>query len=106
MCKPRQTVLLVLSSALVLALLLGSAYAYKRSKFIQQANALFDPQEKALHGLFLPWPVGRPSLAGRLAPETDSRIRAALAYESGSISTNGMTLIIHASDGTFLVHAN
>jgi hypothetical protein len=95
-----------MSSALALALLLGSAYAYQRSKFIQKANALFDPQAKAFHGLFLPWPLGHPSLAGSLAPESDRRIRAALAYESGSINTNGMTLTIHASDGTFLVHAN
>jgi hypothetical protein len=106
MCKPKQKVLRVLASVLVLVLLLGLAYTYQRSKFVQKANALFDPQGKAFHGLFLPWPLGRPTLAGGFDPETDRRVRAALSYESGSITTNGMTLIIHASDRTFFVRAN
>ena|ERR1041384_6763405 len=106
MFKARRKVLLVLSSVLALVLLLGLVYAYQRWKFVQKVNGAFDPQQKAFGGIFLPWPVGRPSLAGSLAPEADSRIRATLAYESGSISTNGMTLIIHASDGTFVVYAD
>jgi hypothetical protein len=106
MCKPKQKAPLVLASALGLVLLLGLAYGYQRSTFVQKANAVFDPQGKAFHGLFLPWPLGRPTLAGGFDPETDRRLRAALNYESDSVSTNGMTLIIHASDGTFLVHAN
>jgi hypothetical protein len=106
MCRAKRKVLLVLSSALAVAVLLGLAYAYQRSKFGQKANALFDPDRKAIHGVFLPWPVGRPTLAGGLDRETDRRVRSALRYEEGSISTNGMTLIIHASDGTFLVYAN
>ena len=106
MFEARRKVLLVLSSALALVLLLGLAYAYQRSKFVQKVNAAFDPQQKAFRGVFLPWPVGQPTLAGGLDPETDRRIRSTLAYESGSISTNGMTLIIHASDGTFVVYAD
>ena len=91
---------------LVSFLLLGLAYTWQRSRFIQKANALFDPKERAFTGAFLPWPIGRPSLFGGFDPKADSRIRASLGYESGSISTNGMTLIIHASDGTYFVHAN
>jgi len=106
MCKPKRNVLLALSLALILALLLGSVYAYQRSKFVQKVNAAFDPQQKAFRGVFLPWPVGRPTLAGGLAPETDRRVRSALGYEEGSIRSNGMTLTIYASDGTFVVHAN
>lgn len=106
MCKAKRNVLLVLSSALVLALLLGLAYAYQRSKFVQKVNATFDPQQKAFRGVFLPWPAGRPTLAGGLDPETSRRVRSALGYEEGSIRSNGMTLTMHASDGTFLVHAN
>jgi hypothetical protein len=96
----------MVSSALALVVLLGLGYAYQRSSFVQKANTLFDPEQKAFHGVFLPWPVGHPTLAGGLNPETDRRIRAALGYESGGISTNGMTLIMHDSDGTFFVHAN
>jgi hypothetical protein len=106
MCKPKRNVLLALLSALVLALLLGLVYAYQRSKFVQKVNAAFDPQQIAFRGVFLPWPVGRPTLAGGLAPETDRRVRSALGYEEGSIRSNGMTLTIYASDGTFVVHAN
>jgi hypothetical protein len=107
MSKTKQKHLLVAaSSALLLVLLLALAYSYQRSKFIQKANALFDPKEQALKGAFLPWPLGSPSLFGSLAPETDRRIRASLRYEHGSINSNGMTLVIYASDGSFLVHAN
>lgn len=107
MCKAKRKPFLVLASAmLVLALLLASAYTYQRSQFIQKTNALFDPNEKAFKGAFLPWPLGRPSLFGGLDPATDRRIRVSLGYESSSISTNGMTLIIHTSDGSFFVHAN
>jgi hypothetical protein len=106
MCKSKRRLLQVGSLLLVFILLLGLAYAYQRSRFIQKANAVFDPQEKAFAGTLLPWPIGRPSLFGGFDPKTDSRIRASLGYESGSISSNGMTLIIHESDGTFFVHAN
>ncbi len=85
-------------------LLLGLAYTFQRARFIEKANTLFDPQERAFTGTFLPWPIGSPSLVGGIDPKADSRIRASLGYHSGSISTNGMTLIIHASDGTFFVH--
>jgi hypothetical protein len=104
MDKPKRKVMPILASALIVALLLVAVYAYKRSQFISKANAVFDPQQKAFKGTFLPWPIGRPTLLGFLDPETDRRLRSALAYESGSIKSNGMTLIIHNSDGTFLVH--
>ncbi len=104
MCKRK--VLTVLLSALLFGLLLTAGYTYQKWRFVQKANALFDPQQKAFRGIFLPWPVGNPTLAGGFKPETDRRIRDALGYESGSISTNGMTLIIHDSDGTFFVRAN
>lgn len=88
-------------------LLLGLVYAYQRARFTQRVNAAFDPQKKAFHGIFLPWPVGRPSLAGGLEPETDRRIRSLLDLENGgTVRSNGTTLILHASDGTFLVHAD
>jgi hypothetical protein len=106
MCKPKQKVLRVMASVLSLLLLLGLGYIYQRSKFVHKANALFDPQGKAFHGLFLPWPLGRPTLAGGFDLEADRRVRAALNCKSGSISTNGMTLILHASAGTYLVYAN
>lgn len=106
MCKAKRNILLVLGSALALALLLGLAYGYQRSRFVQRVNAAFDPQQRAFRGIFLPWPVGRPTLAGGLDPEADRRVRSALGYEEGSIRSNGMTLTIHASDGTFLVYAN
>jgi hypothetical protein len=106
MRKPKRKVLLVLLTALVSGLVLTVGYAYQKWRFVQRANAIFDPQEKAFRGIFLPWPVGRPTLAGGLNPEADRRIRAALGYELGSISTNGMTLIITDSAGTFVVHAN
>jgi hypothetical protein len=106
MCNANRKTALILSSALVFAVLLGLGYACQRRSFVQKANALFDPQRKALDGVFLPWPLGHPTLAGGFDPETDRRVRAALQYESGSITTNGMTLIIHASDGTFLIYAN
>ena len=100
--KALQITALVLTSVLVLVL----AYAYQRARFIQRTNALFDPKEKAFKGLFLPWPIGSPTLVGGFDSKTDSRIRASLGYESGTVSTNGMTLIIHDSTGTFLVRAN
>ena len=106
MRKSTRRVIWTTSSALLLLVLMALAYTHQRSNFIQKANALFDPEEKAFTGTFLPWPIGRPSLFGGLDPKTDSRIRSSLGYESGSLSTNGMTLIIHASDGTFFVHAN
>jgi len=104
--QPKRKIMPLLVSALIGALLLVAAYAYKRSQFVSKANAVFDPQQKAFKGAFLPWPIGRPTLAGGFDPETDRRIRSALGYESGSIKSNGMTLIIHDSDGTFLVHSN
>ena len=106
MSKASRKVLHVLLYTLFLGPLLTAGYAYQKLRFVQKANALFDPQQKAINGIFLPWPVGHPTLAGGLNPETDRRIRTSLGYESGSVSTNGMTLIIHDSDGTFLVHAN
>ena len=106
MCNTKRRILHLGSLVLVSILLLALTYTYQRSRFIQKANALFDPQERALTGTFLPWPIGRPSLFGGLDPKTDGRIRAFLGYESGGISTNGMKLIIHASDGTYFVHAN
>lgn len=106
MCKTKGKVLRIGLWGLVSILLLASIYIYQRSRFIQKANALFDPKEKAFTGVFLPWPIGRPSLFGGLDPNTDRRIRASLGYDFGEISTNGMTLIIHASDGAFFVHAN
>ena len=106
MRKPKRRVLRVLLTALVSGLLLTVGYAYQKWRFVQKANATFDPQEKAFRGIFMPWPVGRPTLAGGLDPEADRRIRAALAYESGTISSNGMTLIITDATGAFLVRAN
>jgi hypothetical protein len=106
MRKTTRMVLRAGSLLLLSILLLSLAYTYQRSRFIQKANILFDPKEKAFTGIFLPWPIGRPSLFGGFDPKTDSRIRASLGYDSGRISTNGMTLIIHASDGTFFVHAD
>jgi hypothetical protein len=83
MCKPKRNVLLALSSALVLALLLGLVYAYQRSKFIQKVNAAFDPQQKAFRGVFLPWPVGRPTLA----------VSARMVFDGGrSVLNEGMDL--------------
>ena len=105
MCKSKRKLLLVFLSALALALLLGTGYAYQKSCFVQKANALFDPRQKAFKGVFLPWPIGHPTLVGGLNPETDRRVRSQLGYESGSVRSNGMTLIIHDSDGTFLLHA-
>jgi hypothetical protein len=87
-------------------LLLAFAYGYQRPKFIQEANMLFDPKEKAFKGVFLPWPIGRPTLFGHLDPESDRRTRASLGYESGSVVTNGLTLLIYNSDGTFFLRAN
>jgi hypothetical protein len=106
MRKSTRRVISAASIVLLLLVLMALAYTYQRARFIQRANALFDPQERAFSGTFVPWPIGHPSLFGGLDPKTDSRIRGSLGYESGSLSTNGMTLILHASDGTFFVHAN
>ncbi len=106
MFKTKSKILHIGSWVLFFILLLSFGYFYQRSVFIQKANALFDPKEKAFTGVYLPWPIGHPSLVGDLNPQADSRIRIALGYEAGSITTNGMTLIIHNSDGTFFVHAN
>lgn len=106
MFKAKSKILRIGLWVLLLILLLTFGYFYQRSRFIQKANALFDPREKAFTGIYLPWPIGHPSLFGGLDPQTDSRIRTALGYETGSVTTNGMKLIIHNSDGTFFVHAN
>ncbi len=74
MGKTKRKVLLIVALVLLPVLVLGLAYPYQRSKFIQKANALFDPREKAFKGLFLPWPIGRPTLVGGFDPKTDSRI--------------------------------
>ncbi len=104
--SPKNKILGIGLWVLLLILSMTVGYFYQRSRFIQKANALFDPKEKAFTGIYLPWPIGHPSLWGGLAPQNDNRIRTSLSYESGSITTNRMTLIIHASDGTFFVHAN
>lgn len=106
MCKPNRKLLLLIVSALGLLLLASLGYAYQRRQFVRRANAIFDPQHRAFSGVFLPWPVGRPTLAGGFDPATQRRVRSAIHYDLGSISSNGMTLIIRDSDGTFLVHAN
>ena len=107
MTKTQRTLLRRLALAPILVLLLGLVYAYQRARFTQKVHAAFDPQEKAFRGIFLPWPVGRPTVAGGLEPETDRRIRSLLDPEDGgTVRSNGMTLILHASDGTFLVHAD
>ena len=103
MFKTKRKVLQGLYLTLSFILLLGSAYIYQRSKFIQKANSLFDPKQHAFSGIYLPWPIGSPTLCGRFDTNTDDRIRSSLGYDSGSISTNGMTLIIMASDGTYIV---
>src|SRR4051794_36951407 len=99
--RTRKFLLVIATMVLLPVLLLALAYGYQRPKFIQKANLLFDPEGKAFKGVFLPWPIGHPTLFGGLDPDTDRRIRASLGYESGSISTNGMRLVIHDSDGTF-----
>lgn len=110
MIKIRSILLGVLASAApVLLLVIVVAYAYQRTRFTQRVNASFDPKEKAFRGIFLPWPVGRPTLAGGLDPETDRRIRILLGHEvgaGGSVRSNSLSLILHDSDGTFLVHAD
>jgi len=109
MRRTAQKIVRIVALALLSILVLGLGYAYQRSKFIQKANSLFDPKQKAFDGIFLPWPVGHPTLVGGLDPESDRRIRASLGYDfdsMSSISTNGMTLIIHPSDGTFFVQAD
>src|ERR1035438_6202896 len=94
MLKAKSKILRIGFWALFFILLLTFGYFYQRSRFIQKANALFDPKEKAFTGIFLPWPIGHPSLFGRFDPQTDNRIRSSLGYEEGSVTTNGMTLII------------
>ena len=107
MWRGKRRALAVVSWVIALAVVLGIGYAYQRSNFVRKTNALFDPQNKAFSGVFLPWPFGHPTLAGHFDPQTDRRIRAAIGYEfSGSMTTNGMTLTIHDSDGTYFVHAN
>jgi hypothetical protein len=108
MFNSKRKILRVGSCILLSIVLLALAYAYERSKFIQKTNALFDPKEKAFSGIFIPWPIGSPTLLGNLDPKTDSRVRASLGYDSGhgSINTNGMSLSMHDSDGTFFVRAN
>jgi hypothetical protein len=106
MCKSKRKVLLVLSALLGCALLLGAAYAYEKSRFVQQANAAFDSRQKAFRGIFLPWPFGHPTLVGGLDSEAYHRVRSELDYKSGSLSSNGMTLILHDSAGTFQIDAN
>src|SRR6267142_1705019 len=103
--RTRNLLLVIVATVLLAVLLLALASGYQRAKFIEKANTLFDPKEKAFKGVFLPWPIGRPALFGHLDPESDRRIRASLGYESGIISTNGMTLLIYNSDGTFFVRA-
>ena len=107
MSKTKPILLGVLASVPVLALLLGLAFAHHHSRFTRRVNAVFDPQQKAFRGIYLPWPIGRPTLAGGLEQETYWRIRSQLGYgDGGTIRSNGMTLTLHASDGTFLVHAD
>ena len=102
----KRKILPILSASFLSILLLGLVHTHQQKKFIQKANTLFDPVEKAFTGSYLPWPIGRPSLFGGFDPKTANRIRASLKYESGIVHTNGMTLIIHASDGTYFVHAD
>ncbi len=106
MTKPRRTLLLGLASIPLVALLLGLAYDYQRARFTQRVNAVFDPQQHAFRGIYLPWPIGHPTLAGGLDPEADCRIRSLLGYEEGHLHTNGMIFRIHPASGTFLAHAD
>jgi len=85
---------------------LACAYAQQRPRFIQKANALFDPKEQAFRGKFVPWPIGHPTLFGNFDPQTANRISTTLGLESGSISSNGMTLTLYPSEGTFVVRGN
>lgn len=105
MGSPKQRFVVVGVLVLLFVLLLGLVYTFQRARFVLKANVQFDPKEKAFTGLFLPWPLGRPTLVGHLDPRTDGRISDSLGYETGKMSTNGMTLILHASDGTFFIHA-
>jgi hypothetical protein len=61
----------VVARILLFLLLAGLVYGIQRSRFLQRANSGFDPQERAFTGVFVPWPLGRPTLVGRLDPLTD-----------------------------------
>jgi hypothetical protein len=107
MTQPKERLLRVSVSILVVGLLLFLAYSHQRARFTQKVHAVFDPQQQAFRGAYyLPWPVGCPTLAGDLDPEAYRRVESYLGYEAGRLHTNGMTLILHPSSSFFRVDAD
>ena len=79
-------------------------YKWRKSCQIEKANNVFDPIDRKLIGLYLPWPLGSPSLFGQLDNQSAKRLRDDFSCEYGTIKKDNMKLIIHASDGSFFVH--
>ena len=80
-------------------------YKWRKSCQIEKANNAFDPVERKLHGLYIPWPLGKPSLFGQFNRVTAERLRKNLNIKNGGTAKkDNMELVIHASDNTYFVH--
>lgn len=100
----KRLLILIMLSTFVLGIALYSGYGWRKSYQIDRANKTFDPLKHSLSGIYLPRPLGKPSIFGQLDHESEKRIRALGKSEYDSIQKDDMELIIHASDGTFFVH--
>ena len=71
---------------------------------IEKANNLFDPEHRKLDGTYF-FTFSASKIVGHLDPENAQRIRElnSALLEYGSMTKENIKLVIHASDGTFII---
>ena len=91
-------------AALIIFALIFLGYQWRKSYQIEKANNAFDPIERKLYGGYFPWPLGSPSLYGRLDRANAQRLRENLNIENGgSVKKDNMKFMIFASENIFRV---
>jgi len=100
----KKLLILIMLSTFVLGIAIYSGYVWRKSYQLDRANKTFDPLKHSLSGIYLPWPLGKPSIFGRLDDESRKRIRMLLNCDQDLIEKGDLELIIYPSDDSFFVH--
>jgi len=102
--KIKKSLIWVMSITLAFEFAICAGYVLRKSYQLDKANKVFDPVKHSLSGIYLPWPLGKPSIFGQLDYESEKRIRAFVNCDQDLVQKEDMELIIHASDDSFFVH--
>jgi hypothetical protein len=85
-------------AAVLIVVALIAYYLIARQIYLRSAKSAFPQLPIDANSTFLPWPAG-PSLVGHLTADDPMYLQR----DSIEKSSEGLRLIIHDSDGTFLI---